>query len=79
MLKEKKRLLMLTLLAQMLLASGCAVKPPSSLPLSVAPARIPPLSLEAKQPPAPLWCSPTCSHGLMNERESWRKLMTKPE
>ncbi len=29
-------------------------------------------------PPAPPLCSPTCSHGLMNERESWRKRMTEP-
>lgn len=79
MLKKNEPLLILMLLGPMLLASGCAVKPHSSLPLSVAPARIPPLSPEAKQPPAPLWCSPTCSHGLMKERESWRKLMTKPK
>jgi len=43
------------------------------------PARIPPLSPEARQPPAPPWCSPTCSHGLMNERESWRQRLTEPE
>ncbi|MCS4282471.1 hypothetical protein M2396_000736 [Pseudomonas sp. BIGb0278] len=61
------------------MASGCTTKPASSLPLSVAPARIPPLSREAKQPPAPPWCSPTCSHGLTLERESWRKRMIEPE
>jgi len=48
-------------------------------PSAVAPVRIPPLSPEARQPTAPLWCSPTCSHGLMIERESWRRLMIKPE
>ena len=73
---NKERLLML---APMLLASGCATKPASSPPPSVAPARIPPLSPEARQPPAPPWCSPTCSHGLMLERESWRKRMIEPE
>ncbi len=73
------RWLTLALLAPMLLASGCSTKPPSSPLPSVAPARIPPLSPEARQPPAPPWCSPTCSHGLMIERESWRRLMTRPE
>lgn len=67
------------LLGLMLLASGCTTKPASSLPPSVAPARIPPLPHEARQPPAPPWCSPTCSHGLMLERESWRQRMTEPE
>lgn len=76
---KKERLLMLALLTPMLLASGCATKPESSLPPSVAPARIPPLSPEARQPPAPPWCSPSCSHGLMNERESWRGLLTGHE
>lgn len=79
MLRKKERLLILAPLALTLLVSGCAGKPPVSPPLSVAPARISPLSLEARQPPAPPWCSPTCSHGLMRERESWRKLMIKPE
>ncbi len=77
--KKNERLLMLVLLGPMLLASGCATKLESSPPPSVAPARIPPLSPEARQPPAPPWCSPTCSHGLMIERENWRRLMTKPE
>ena len=79
MLMNNKRLLLPALLALMLLATGCATKPQSSPPPSVAPARIPPLPLEAKQPPAPQWCSPTCSHGLMHERESWRQLMTMPD
>ena len=79
MLRKNEPLLMLALLAPMLLASGCSTKAPSSLPPSVAPARITPLSPEARQPPAPPWCSPTCSHGLTNERESWRRLMTELE
>ena len=77
--KKNERLRTLALLVPILLVSGCAMKPANSPPPSVAPARIPPLSLEARQPPAPLWCSPTCSHGLMLERESWRQLMTVPE
>ena len=29
--------------------------------------------------PAPQWCSPNCSSGLIKERESWRQRMTEPE
>lgn len=79
MLMNNARLLLLPLLALILLASGCVTKPESSPPTSVAPARIPALSPEARQPLAPLWCSPTCSHGLMLERENWLKLTTAPE
>lgn len=79
MLRYKEPSLKALLLGLMLLASGCATKPTSSLPPSVAPARIPALPLEARQPAAPRWCSPTCSHGLMLERESWRQRMTAPE
>ncbi|CRI56423.1 putative secreted protein [Pseudomonas sp. CCOS 191] len=79
MLRSNERLPTALLLGLMLLASGCTTKPASSLPPSVAPARTPPLPLEARQPPAPQWCSPTCSHGLMLERESWRQRMTAPE
>lgn len=79
MLRKIESLLILALLAPMLLVSGCATKVQSSLPQSVAPARIPPLLLEARQPPAPPWCSPNCATGLTNERESWQKLMTAPE
>ena len=77
--RMKRMPLMPMLLALMLLVSGCAMKPQSSLPVSVAPARIPPLSPEARQPPAPPWCSPTCSAGLMRERENWRQSMTEHE
>ena len=60
----------------MLLVTGCTSKPTSLPPL---PAAIPELPSEARQPPAPPWCSPTCSSGLTKERESWRLLMTAPE
>jgi hypothetical protein len=76
MLMKKPRLLML---APMLLVSGCATKPASSPPPTVAPARIPPLSPEDRQPPAPPWCSPNCATGLMHERESWRKRLIERE
>ncbi|EPM86752.1 hypothetical protein A260_15578 [Pseudomonas syringae pv. actinidiae ICMP 19068] len=39
----------------------------------------PELPNEARQPPAPPWCSPTCSAGLTRERENWQRLMTNPE
>ena len=77
--RKNEQLLMLALLVSMLLASGCSTKAPNSQPPSVAPARIPPLSPEARQPPAPPWCSPNCATGLMLERENWRKHMTAPE
>ena len=79
MLMNNKCLPIAMLLGLMLLVSGCATKPASSLPPSIAPARNPPLPREARQPAAPPWCSPTCSHGLMLERESWRQRMTAPE
>lgn len=55
------RWLTLGLLAPMLLASGCSTTLPSSPLPSFAPARIPAPSPEARQPPAPPWCSSTCS------------------
>jgi energy-converting hydrogenase Eha subunit F len=76
-LKSMPRLLMLSLL--MLLATGCTTQPTNWLPEQVAPPAIPALPNEARQPPAPPWCSPTCSSGLTSERGSWQKLMTVPE
>lgn len=67
------------LLTLMLLASGCTTKPEISQLPPVAQARIPPLSSEARQPDAPLWCSPNCSSGLSTRIESWRQRMTQPE
>lgn len=66
------RVLMLALLV--LLLSGCASV---SQPSCVTPA-IPPLPAQARQNPAPLWCSPTCSRGLITERENWLKRLTPP-
>ncbi len=79
MLRNNERLPKVLLLGLMLLASGCTTTPANSPPPSVAPARIPPLPLEARQPAAPQWCSPTCSHGLMLERENWRQRLTVPK
>ncbi|KVE26345.1 hypothetical protein WS67_15830 [Burkholderia singularis] len=52
----------------LLLLTACASKSPC---LSSAPA-IPPLPPEVRQPATPSICLPTCSAGLMHERESWR-------
>lgn len=56
----------------------CGPKPQNFLPDQAAPPAIPQLPNEARQPPAPQWCSPTCSCGLTRERESWQGLMTQP-
>jgi hypothetical protein len=70
---------MLMASALMLLATGCTSRP-ANLPPALVPApAIPELPIEARQPPAPPWCSPNCSSALMRERETWRKLMTEPE
>jgi len=75
--RENRTRLRLWMLAPLtLLVSGCMSKPVSLPPL---PAAVPQLPSEARQPPAPQWCSPTCSSGLTKERESWRLLMTEPE
>ena len=74
--ENRTRLQLWMLVPLMLLVTGCMSKPASLLPL---PAAIPDLPNEARQPPAPQWCSPTCSSGLTKERESWRQLMTMPE
>jgi hypothetical protein len=70
-------LVMLSLL--MLLATGCTSQQLSSPPDPAAAPPILPLPSEARQPPAPPWCSPSCSAGLTGERESWRRLMIEPE
>ena len=73
--RESRARLQLWMLA--LLMIGRTSKP-TSLPPVPAPV-IPELLSEARQPPAPLWCSPTCSSGLTKERESWRLRMTSSE
>ena len=75
--RENRAALQFWMLAPLtLLVAGCMSKPVSSPPL---PAAIPELPYEARQPPAPQWCFPTCSSGLTKEREIWRLLMTEPE
>jgi hypothetical protein len=55
------------LVALLLLLTGCASTPQTLPP--VAPPAIPPLPSEARQPPPPEVCLPTCSQGLMRLRE----------
>ena len=72
-------LLMLPLIV--LLLTACAGTSTNSLGNSqlVKPATIPVLPMQAKQLPAPPWCLPTCLSALTKERESWQKLLTKPD
>ena len=75
--RENRTRLQLWMLAPlMLLAAGCTSRPVSLPP---QPAAIPDLPSEARQPPAPQWCSPNCSSGLTRERGSWQQRMTEPE
>jgi hypothetical protein len=72
-----RRALMLWL--PMLLLSACTTRPETWSAAQVAPPAVPQLPSEARQPPAPPWCSPNCSRGLTSERASWQKRMTPPE
>ncbi len=68
----------LTLIALALLLPACATQQPTTRHVTVPPPAIPPLPPEARQPPAPAWCYPTCSAALTAERESWLKRLTDP-
>lgn len=63
--------------ALVLSATGCAQTSTVTAP-PPEPPRIPTLPEQAKQPPLPSMCSPTCSSGLMKLRESWRQRLTSP-
>ncbi|MOA50037.1 hypothetical protein D3C78_1730060 [compost metagenome] len=76
---NKNTLQLLALIVPILLASACTTTLPDMPPPQATAPRIPPLPLDAKQPPAPPWCSPTCSYGLMLERENSRKHMIEPK
>ena len=69
------RLLLTALTA--LLASCSASIPPLPLP-SVKPPRIPVLPSQARQPPTPSECLPSCSAGLERELRSLSDLLTAP-
>ena len=72
MANNKLPLPVMLLLPLLLVSAGCATNSPPIAPPSVQPPQCPPLPLEGRQPPTPSICSPTCSAGLMLERESWR-------
>lgn len=74
--KPKSRPHRLTLLVPAVLLTGClgVLKPsPPSAPSAppVPPPQIPSLPAEARQPPTPELCSPTCSAGLQRLLDSW--------
>ncbi len=57
---------LMMLLTLVLLTWGCSSVP--SRPVVVPP---PPLPPEARQPPAPSWCLPTCSAALSRTHGAW--------
>lgn len=77
LLKSRPPALVPMLLLPLLLVAGCASPRLPLPPAVVAPPRIPPLPQEARQPPTPAWCSPTCSDGWRREAETWQSLLTR--
>ena len=75
---KKPRLQLALLLISLLLVSACATSPPSS-PLPVQRAQLPPLPAEARQLPAPAWCSPSCTEAQTKRRQTWAQRSTTPE
>ncbi len=71
--------LKLMLLPLMLSLVACANKPAAWQAEPVSAPAIPVLPKEARQQASLPWCSPTCSAGLMLERESWLQHMTELE
>ncbi len=72
-----RSVLVLPLLALLTLAQGCAPLPLRDLPPSVPlPPRVTPLPLQARQPPRPAICWPTCSDALKLELEDLRRKLT---
>lgn len=67
---------MLSALTALPLVFGCS-SAPMSPPDVLAPV-IPPLPAEARQPPMPSACSPTCSGSLTIERARWQQQLTLP-
>ena len=65
----------LMLLVPALLLTSCAVvpkpSPPNAPPTVTKPPELPALPQEARQPPTPELCSPSCSAGLRRRLESW--------
>lgn len=68
--------LALTLLVQLMLATGCASVSPPSQPVVVPPPAIPPLPAQARQPEPPPICSTGCSSGLTTLRTQLLDMLT---
>jgi hypothetical protein len=73
--RPKHALPPLTLLALVTLLTACSVAPkslPPSAPIPpvIQPPQTPPLPAEARQPPTPALCSPSCSEGLRKRLQS---------
>jgi len=71
------RLLMLTGL--LLLAGGCASVSQPLPPVVVQPPITPSLPAQARQPPPPEICSPTCSQKWSELAEQWLQRLTAEE
>lgn len=77
----RKPMLRLQLALQLtcaLLASACSSSPTNSPPPPVQRAQLPALPQEARQQPAPAWCSPTCTEALTARRKNSLQRLTKP-
>lgn len=68
--------LALTLLVLLAPLTACAPQQLQPQPAVIAPPAVPPLPMQARQPPAPAWCSPTCSAALQIELQSWQRSLT---
>ena len=79
--KPKARSLLRAPMLMMLaaLATACSSVSPPLSPQPVAPPRIPALSPLSRQPAIPSECLPTCSAGLIKERDSWLSTPMLPD
>ena len=73
--RPKPALLPLMLLAPVMLLTACngvpkPLPPSAPIPPAIQPAQAPVLPAEAKQPPTPELCSPSCSEGLRRRLQS---------
>ncbi len=76
MLNVRSSLRNVTVMLLALLLAACATPQPQP-PVVVQPPSIPPLPQEARQRPAPDYCSPTCSSAVAKDLSIWRESLTK--
>lgn len=72
----KRSVLLLLLLPPLWLVTACAPPPLQLQPEPAKTARVPALTQEARQPPVPPICSPTCSDGWRSLVDSSRERLT---